>query len=103
MLITLSHDGTVRLWGTESGREIKRFTVPGAFTEFAVMSDDGRMVLSAGVETNAAVRLWDVATGMPIYTSDPFPHGFLSAAMFPDNRSAAVTGIDGLVKLWRWK
>ncbi len=102
-LVTSSHDGTVRLWGTESGREIKRLESQGARTEFAALSDDGRSLIAGGVEPNAVLRLWDVATGTPIYSSDPYPQGFLGAAMLPDGRSAAVAGVDGLVRLWRWK
>ncbi|MFD5477051.1 nSTAND1 domain-containing NTPase [Streptomyces hawaiiensis] len=89
--------GTVALWDPVTGRKLRTFTVPDGSVRGMGFSPDGRTV---AVSSPAAVRVWDVATGLKrhSFTSHVDPQ---AVAFGPDGRTlAAVVSRSGLVRVW---
>jgi WD40 repeat protein/serine/threonine protein kinase len=57
-------DGTVRIWDTETGRQVGLFQGPGAIALTAVYSPDGTRIASAF--TDGTIRIWGPADGRQI-------------------------------------
>lgn len=53
--------GEVRVWETETGKEIRRFTAPGEHAAFAALSADGALLVLVTPKRKAT--LWQTATG----------------------------------------
>jgi RNA polymerase sigma factor (sigma-70 family) len=96
LLASGCRDGTIHLWDTISGRELRHFMAhkrrspnevseSGAFVgEF---TPDGRQIVSMGAVDNT-IRLWDVASGEKIREFGHFPP-YCAIAMSPDGKILA--------------
>src|SRR5262249_2983164 len=62
-LASLSKDGAVRVWETDSGREVVSSSDRAALPQAAYLSPDGRRVAVTGV---GSLRLLEVATMKPV-------------------------------------
>jgi WD40 repeat protein len=64
-------------------------------------SPDGRLIASAGAGASGsgAIRLWDPATGTPVWSADGRAAEALAVAFAPDGSSLATAGADGLIEL----
>ncbi len=93
-------EGSIKLWETVTGREIKSFTGHTDKVNSVAFSPDGRLALS-GSEDNT-LKLWDVASGREIrsFTGHNKRKGILSVAFSPDGRFVLSGGWDGTLKLW---
>jgi WD40 repeat protein len=98
ILASASWDGTIKLWDTKSGRELRTLAghVRGVYR--AVFSPDGKQLASAS--RDRTVKLWDVATGANTRTFEAESLAVKSVAWSPDGRLLASSGNDGVVKLW---
>jgi WD40 repeat protein len=91
-----SWDGTVRLWGPATGRELRRWgAYEGGRGDCVAFSPDGRALASGG--GNGIVHLWDVASGRQLRQYEheeiyPFCLGFS-----PDGRALYAGGLDFIV------
>ncbi|BFO22681.1 hypothetical protein SHKM778_90690 [Streptomyces sp. KM77-8] len=88
--------GTLDLWDPVTGRKIRTFAVPDGSIRGMDFSPDGRTV---AVSSLAAVRVWDVATGLGrhSFTSHPSPQ---AVAFGPDGRTVAAVSFGGRVRVW---
>ncbi len=89
--------GTVALWDPVTGRKLRTFIVPDGAVRGLDFSPDGRTV---AVSSPAAVRVWDVATGLKRHSVtglvDP-----QAVAFGPDGRTvAAVVNRSGTLRVW---
>ena len=106
-----SEDGTVRLWETASGRQLRVLegrhegSVSSLFSVYSVaFSPDGRTIASGS--RDYTVRLWDAASGRQLRVLAG--HGDLagrgdtvySVAFSPDGRTIASGSDDATVRLW---
>ena len=101
MLITASHDGTIRLWNVAAGSEI--VTVGGfkghtGKVNCVAFSPDGRMAVSTGFD--GKVFLWDVASGAQIAPLNGHTDWVWRAAFSPDGRRVVSGSRDGTVRIW---
>ena len=66
---------------------------------FAVaVSADGRRVVSGGLD--GTVRVWDLATGVPLHTLTGHDGGVAAVAVSADGRLVVSGGLDGTVRVW---
>ena len=99
ILIT-AKDGTVALWDTTTGRELRRpYVLRARPSNFATFSPDGHSVLIAGRDRLSAT-LWDAATGHFLRRFEGHIAEAQSAAISPDGRRVLTTSDGGLATLW---
>ena len=93
-----SHDSTVRVWNTETGKELICFHGPLGAAGAAAVSPDGTRAVSGGERT---IELWEAKTGKPIRTME-LPASAVSWLAFSgDGRRIASANYEGkTVSLW---
>jgi len=103
-LVTPSVDGSIRLWETAAGREVRTFgaAVPkdaGSgrewFTSIAFSANSKHILSGSGNEA----KLWDVATGKMKKTYTGQAQGVLSVVLSPDGRKAVLGKNDGSIDI----
>ena len=107
MLITASHDGTVKGWSTTSGRQ--RFTCPEhSRAGWVAFSETGNVRVNRSSGPVIHQQQWNVATGVQfatrfLDTSPQFmdPWQIYHSAQSPDGTTFALYyGVDGAWHLW---
>jgi WD40 repeat protein len=98
ILASASWDGTIKLWDTRSGRELRTLAGHGWGVYKAVFSPDGKQLASAS--RDGTVKIWDVATGANKRTLVADSLAVKSVAWSPDGKVLASSGNEGVVKLW---
>ena len=98
LLASASWDGTIKLWDSKSGQELRTLAGHGRGVYRAVFSPDGKQLASAS--RDGTVKLWDLATGSNTRTFVAESFAVKSVAWSPDGRTLASSGNDGIVKLW---
>jgi WD40 repeat protein len=98
ILASASWDGTIKLWNTESGRELRTLAGHGWGVYKAVFSPDGKQLASAS--RDGTVKIWNVATGTNTQTLVADSFAVKSVAWSQDGRLLASSGNEGVVKLW---
>jgi eukaryotic-like serine/threonine-protein kinase len=98
---SLSKDGAVRVWETDSGREVVSTREGAAMAMTAFLSPDGQQVAVAGI---GSLRLLEVASKKPVADwSISSLHGVHHMAFSPDGRCLATASWDGTVRVWESK
>ncbi len=91
-----SSDGTVKLWHTATGLEVRTIE-HGHWVAAVAFSPDGLHVASGGFDFT--VRLWEVATGTQVRQLDA-DELIQSVAYSPDGRHLVAGMSEGVIKLW---
>jgi WD domain, G-beta repeat len=74
LLASASNDGTIRIWDTQTGKELEQFSCPDAYALRVVWSIDGAFLASSHL--NDFFYLWDtrhLSPSQTITTFDPTP------------------------------
>jgi dipeptidyl aminopeptidase/acylaminoacyl peptidase len=112
LLLGACLDKTLRVWETDTGKELHRMTgSPLQFVEWAQFTPDGKRIVSCGTggEGNNydsrtwTLRIWDVGTGKVVLESEDVRGGVLCLAVLPDGRRCVTASRDGVVRLWGWE
>ena len=105
-ILSVSHDYTIRLWSTDSGKELRRFQVMDnppddvRTTLWSVdFSSDGRKIAAA---IHGNIRIWDADTGTELKrfaTHDTYY--YLSLSFSPDGKKVMTVGHgDSRIRIW---
>jgi WD40 repeat protein/Cdc6-like AAA superfamily ATPase len=84
VLASASDDATVRLWDSETGRELRLLNRHSAPVQSISFSPDGRLLASGGKDK--LVCVWEVDTGRQFRGFDVHSDVVLSLAFSPDSR-----------------
>lgn len=90
-------DGSIRVWNLSQEKEERLLDHGGSWVRGLAFSSDSRYVL-AGDFTEGLLSLHDLKTGRRLARIATAP--IVSLAFLPDGRRAAVSHIDGKVRIW---
>jgi WD40 repeat protein len=95
-----SFDWTVRLWRAKDCKEVKRFKYHEGLDGVA-LTPDGRRLLACSCGADAALPVWDVASGKRVLRFEGHAQPPIDVAVTPDGRRAVSVGKDGTLRVWR--
>ncbi|MBN2424516.1 MAG: WD40 repeat domain-containing protein, partial [Calditrichaceae bacterium] len=95
-------DGTIKLWNTLSGREIRTFNCEDDVTNLDI-SKDGRLLVSGDMSDMKNINLWDISSGKKIKFVNS--HMDMSCNGYPvlfcnDDRNIISGGSESTLRLW---
>jgi tetratricopeptide (TPR) repeat protein len=97
MLLTASHDGTLKVWDASTGASLR--ALPGHKGDVVAVrvTADGRYAVSAGEHT---IRIWSLPDGMPVRAIDGAIPRVYAMALSPNGRTIVAGGENGTAKVW---
>jgi uncharacterized delta-60 repeat protein len=95
-VVSGSHDKTVRIWETTTGREVARMNHDDRVTSVA-FSPDGLYVVSGSEDKTA--RVWDADTGLEVSRMN-FDNRVASVTFRSDGRFVLSGSNDGTARVW---
>jgi WD40 repeat protein/serine/threonine protein kinase len=97
-MLTASVDGTARIWDTQTGYEIRRFSASGSAIFSAAFSPDGARVVTAHVDRLA--RIWDASDGRLLITLKGHTGTLIRVAYSPDGSRVVTASSDKTARVW---
>lgn len=91
-------DQTIRLWDTETGRDLRTFRGHMGAVHALAFSPDGALLASGSADTST--RLWDVATGRELRALTSTFGAVRAVTFSADGKTIATGGNDGSFRLW---
>jgi WD40 repeat protein len=91
-------DSVVRLWSTESGKQVGTFEGHQGPILAVGFAPTGRQFLTASED--GTMRLWDVTSGLEVRRLKDYGSRVLSVAFSPDGSRALSGHVDGSVRVW---
>jgi WD40 repeat protein len=93
--------GSLVLWDTATGAELRSPTCPDVRIGQIAFSPDGALLATGGKSNTSVVRLWKVATGQLLFTAhQPVDMPAWCVAFSPDGKTLAAGLETGEVRLW---
>ena len=94
-----SYDRTVKIWDTDTGKELHTLRGHTDAVRVLAFSADGKRLASAG-EKGTVVRVWDTDSGAAMHTLKGHTDVVRSLAWSPDGKFLASGSADRTIKLW---
>ncbi len=92
------NEGSVKLWETATGKELRSFRGHTDYVSSVAFSPDGRFVLSGSWDKT--LKLWEAATGKELRSFSGHTKSVTSVAFSPDGNFAVSGSGDHTLKLW---
>jgi WD40 repeat protein/S1-C subfamily serine protease len=90
-------DSAIRIWETETGREVRKLEGHKGRVLSVAVSPDGRQVLTGGDTT---VILWDATSGKIIRRFSGHTSLLSRVSFLPDGKGAVSSSFDKTIRLW---
>jgi WD40 repeat protein len=90
-------DGTIRVYDTETGRELRTLSGHEKGIQHLACAPDGRV---ASASDDGTARVWDADTGRTIVIVGPHMGGVSSVAFADDGQVFATVGADLTARVW---
>ena len=93
-------NGTLKLWETETGREVRELGGHLSLISGLSFSPNGRFLASSSFDMQVKVKIWDVASGSQLGVLQELDTQGTGVAFSPDGRWLATADQDGSVRIW---
>jgi len=104
-LVSGGQDLTVRIWDVEKKELLQSLDGHDVWITEVAYTPDGTRILSVGgnweQELSDGLRVWDAASGKPLYEGVHSGFHAVGLAVFPDSRYAVTGGMDGSIRIWK--
>jgi WD40 repeat protein len=101
-IAAVDHEGWVKVWDAQTGRELLVFRAPQNQARCVAFSPDGRRLVTGG--SDGMVRTWDAKTGREVAACKRHGKAVWSVAFSPDGRYLACAGsigeLEPAVRVW---
>jgi len=91
--------GMVQILDAESGNVLRTIGAPTG-RAFPVLSPDEKMIVTAGLECDTTVRVWDVESGRELRKLGERERPAIFAIFSPDNKKLVTAERDSTVRFW---
>ncbi|MEG4259614.1 hypothetical protein QUA19_05660, partial [Microcoleus sp. POL1_C1] len=96
--ISASRDHTLKIWDTETGRELKTLTGHSNAVNAVAIGRDGKTAISASYDHT--LKIWDTETGRELTTLTGHSNYVNAVAIAPDGKTAISASNDETLKIW---
>ena len=96
--ISASWDYTLKIWDTQTGREVRTLTGHTGWVRSVAIAPDGKTVISASWDYT--LKIWDTQTGRQVRTLTGHSDWVEAVAIAPDGLTAISASWDYTLKIW---
>jgi len=96
--ISASRDNTLKIWDTQTGRELKTLTGHTNSVNAVAIAPDGKTAISASSDNT--LKIWDTETGRELKTLTGHNYWVNAVAIAPDGKTAVSASWDQTRKIW---
>ncbi|MEG4202308.1 WD40 repeat domain-containing protein [Microcoleus sp. Pol12A5] len=96
--MSASMDKTLKIWDTETGRELKTLTGHSDGVDAVDLAPDGKTAISASMDKT--LKIWDTETASELKTLTGHSNSVLAVDLAPDGKTAISASMDKTLKIW---
>src|SRR5919199_1075022 len=96
--ISASYDKTLKIWDTDTGRELRTLTGHTGPVRGVAIAPDGLTAISASDDNT--LKIWDLASGSELRTLTGHTNSVRQVAIAPDGKRAISASEDNTLKVW---
>ena len=97
-IVSSDADNKLRLWDTETGKNIHTLTMNATVDKSMAFSPDGRLI--AGGSPKFTIRLWDPITGKHVNTLSGHTYPVHALVFTPDGKTLISGSGDNTIRIW---
>ena len=96
--ISASDDNTLKIWDTETGKEVRTLTGHTDSVKAVDIAPDGKRAISASGDNT--LKIWDTETGTEVRTLTGHTSWVYAVDLAPDGLTAISASRDNTLKIW---